>query len=526
MFPKHKGAESWTGPSPFKIKLNKYVYSPGDEIEVSLTADDGRFFTGVQIRAHRLKGDTEEIQGTFTNFPTEKLKSFDCIGGKKNLLGHKNGDPVTDIELIWKAPNTNEGDLVFTATFVEDFSTFWANINVELSTSIPFDPPPVRQVSVAESNFDFEACGKTMGCVLYPFYCKGEDCDVGLTYQTENDEVTFQMFARGEGYVSVGFSDDQLMGNDQTISCTAENDRVTIQHGRNPKLYNERQYTENQIWNMRTMHKDGMLYCSFTRPKRMRLVNANFPNKTQYFDLNDDYYVMVAWGYTYKGTDVMGKHKELPITTHSKVNFDTYEIYRAGALPLMTKIHAFLMLLAWMVFAGLAAIISRYYKKSFGGNLILGAALWFQSHRLTALLAFGFCAASFVLIFIKVFKFTNDAVLHAWFGMAVMVTTTGQVFAGLIRPGPKSKIRPIFNWGHWFFGKTLQLLSVITCFLAFNSKFIPEPQKLFGTIVISAWLGLQIIWEVFYEIRKCRQKSKYLGFISMLMRIWCIEILY
>ena len=34
----------------------------------------------------------------------------------------------------------------------------------------------------------------------------------------------------------------------------------------------------------------------------MSVYNPRAPNTTQMFDLNDDFYVMVAWGYTYKGS--------------------------------------------------------------------------------------------------------------------------------------------------------------------------------------------------------------------------------
>ncbi|KAK3096053.1 hypothetical protein FSP39_022565 [Pinctada imbricata] len=306
-----------------------------------------------------------------------------------------------------------------------------------------------------------------------------------MTYKTTTNTVTFQMFAKGQGYVSIGFSDDQEMGNDQTITCTAGNNAMSIQHGYNPGKFAFRQYVGNQLSNVKIRQVDGMTSCMFTRPKRMAVLNPMAPNGSQLFDLDAEYYVLIAWGSTYPGTDVMVKHMELPIATKTKVDFNTYRIYSAGALPLESQIHGFLMLFAWMICAGLAAIISRYYKVGIGGNIVKGAALWFQSHRIAGLLTFGITAASFILIFIKVDGLTTVAVIHAWFGVALMAITTGQILFGLCRPGPDSRWRPMFNWGHWLSGKTLQILSAATCFLAFYASFIPERQRFYGIIVLS-----------------------------------------
>lgn len=40
-----------------------------------------------------------------------------------------------------------------------------------------------------------------------------------------------------------------------------------------------------------------------------------------------------------------------------------------------------------------------------------------------------------------------------------MSVTVLQVVAGILRPDAESNIRPIFNWGHWFMGKSAHILS-------------------------------------------------------------------
>lgn len=40
-----------------------------------------------------------------------------------------------------------------------------------------------------------------------------------------------------------------------------------------------------------------------------------------------------------------------------------------------------------------------------------------------------------------------------------MATCTLQVLAGLLRPDLKSKVRPVFNIGHWLMGKATHVLA-------------------------------------------------------------------
>ena len=59
---------------------------------------------------------------------------------------------------------------------------------------------------------DYDKCGESMGCVLYPYYCTGENCDAGATFSEDGNQTRFQLFAKNtEGYISIGLSDDRLM---------------------------------------------------------------------------------------------------------------------------------------------------------------------------------------------------------------------------------------------------------------------------------------------------------------------------
>lgn len=52
-------------------------------ISVKVKGNNGRQFKGTQLAAHRSHGDIEEFLGEFTEYPTDKMKTLNCIGGKR-----------------------------------------------------------------------------------------------------------------------------------------------------------------------------------------------------------------------------------------------------------------------------------------------------------------------------------------------------------------------------------------------------------------------------------------------------------
>jgi hypothetical protein len=48
----------------------------------------------------------------------------------------------------------------------------------------------------------------------------------------------------------------------------------------------------------------------------------------------------------------------------------------------------------------------------------------------------------------------------------------------------------------------------VSIFLAFNINIISERQRTFGIVIASVWIACQVLWELFYEIRKRRRGKK------------------
>ncbi|XP_064601139.1 ferric-chelate reductase 1-like [Liolophura sinensis] len=516
MFPKHDLAEKMSTTCPFTIRLSSETYTPSQEITVFIEGSAEKTFKGFQIRAHRVKGDTETIMGTFTDFPDEYLKTLSCFGELHNMLTHKDAVDKGNLTLTWKAPDVPVGDLVFTATILTTFAEFWGDekSDVLVDTSGTANLGDLEKMhNQMHPDIDFVGtCGKTKGCVLFPRHCMGDDCLAAVSFHTHDDYVHFEMMAKAEGYVSVGFSDDKLMGDDETLSCTAQDLRVTVQRGYNPALYNDRQYTVGVV-NMTTVQKDGYIYCRFARPIVMPpLVSVNYTSDpptpiTQTFDLSKDWYLFLAWGYTFADTDVMGKHIELPLVTGDRVSLSSTTVYRGSIMSKWLQAHGCLTVIAWMLLVGLGTVVARHYRQGIGAKMARGQKRWFQFHRWLVGLAAVFTSVSFILIFVKLGGWSEYVTVHAYLGIAIMAATVLQALGGLIRPSPTSKMRPVFNWLHRTLGKLTHAATAAEIYFAFQVPLFPDAMRKFGFIVFLVWVVTQLFWEIVMEIRS-RQSKK------------------
>ncbi|XP_050397114.1 DOMON domain-containing protein FRRS1L [Patella vulgata] len=351
-FPKHKNTEKQTGTPPFRIEVDPQTYEPTQTISVNLEAlpNVNNQFKGVLVSAHRKTGNTEEILGSFTKVPIEKIKTLDCLDGRKNVAIHSNSNPVDAVALEWVSP-FNYGDIEFRATFVENFTRFWTGLSADLraenNNGLQLPDYTLPATSNIFTSIQWSDCGKTRGCFFHPESCTGENCDVAMTYMKNTEgSYTFELMAKAEGYVAVAFSKDKKMGEDEAALCTADGGRVTIQHGYNPGHYVDRQYTKG-FSDIQIRQADGKILCRFTRPKFTSMLMGR-----KWFNLTEPWYLQMAWGYTFIGTDVIGKHTEAPIITDEMVKLSEFKIHRptisssarvTTSLPLFISVFVFSM---------------------------------------------------------------------------------------------------------------------------------------------------------------------------------------
>jgi hypothetical protein len=61
----------------------------------------------------------------------------------------------------------------------------------------------------------------------------------------------------------------------------------------------------------------------------------------------------------------------------------------------------------------------------------------------------------------------------------------------------------------------------VTFFFAFNNEIIPQPQTYFANIVLGVYVGIQVLWELWFEISKKfvsrNHSGKYMLEVSLVM---------
>ena len=101
-----------------------------------------------------------------------------------------------------------------------------------------------------------------------------------------------------------------------------------------------------------------------------------------------------------------------------------------------------------------------------------------------------------------------EQVLHAGFGIAVTGLTVMQVIAGMVRPGPDSDKRLVFNRMHRFLGVVTYILAAITMFIGSRTSYMTDRMLATGTGLLAGLVVVQVFYAVFMEISACRCKGK------------------
>lgn len=526
-YPKHHGASTQTGVSPFKISVNTTEYEAGDVVEVTISGASKQF-RGFELAAYREPiGGAEcqpaEIVGRFHPLDDGKTKIFTCAAANwsfMNLATHKNNDLVSSVTFNWTAPPYNAGNILFQATVVEDFSIFWTNVNTTL-TAVPgqlLESPQYAEACAASLSkpFQMSGCGDHKACFLYPRHCEEDECVAAASfeYRSSYDDYLVEMYANPGspvGYVGVAFSEDADMANDETFTCAATTNEMSVQHGFNPGKFNER-FVTNDLKDAEVQLADSRLGCRFVMPaiSTVRRIDSatvfsDQPKTLTFpFDKNEGWRIQLAWGPVMADSNVITRHKDMPATSFSSVNIKDPQTHRGTAFHVLVRVHGALMIVAWTFLSGIVTVIARHYREMMSRKQLCGTKIWFQVHRGLAILVATLTALGLIIIFSHYgTPIRTAADPHAYWGLAATVAVGLQVIAGMLRPGPDHKLRIFFNWGHRILGHASHIIAGVTMFLAFNIDYITEDMNHFGTVTLSIWAGVQIMWHICFEVVSC-----------------------
>lgn len=519
MTPNHLGYEPSLYPPPFIVTVSSPKFTVGEPVSVTIKMDPGKTFRGFLLLARRADRGPEH---------NDRIGSFELVAGTQRVcdrggLTHtrEGYQPKSELTVEWSLPATdftyNPISVQFRVTVVSNVATFWVDERSPVIYDFRLNPtttlPPTTPRSY--STDITEGCGKTKGCYRNPPSCSEAACDIVVTWKRLNDRaVEFEMSADTDGWVALGLSDDKFMGDDDVMECMWNKSAVLVRVSRNDgkDTVKPSARAQTQLSRIDWSHSKGRIGCQFVRtlPFRARSDRNSDNNALSKFA---DHYLLLAKGSV---AEDGGKERhslepgKYPYVSPSVVDLkDKDDITYTARYPLV-KAHGCLMLIAWMMCASTAVLLSKYYKRMWPNDSLCGVEVWFAVHRALMIICLILTAIAFILIFLHVGGYSHmpdyPDKAHPPLGICVMILVILNPFITLFRCKPKSKYRPIFNWFHWLFGTVAYVLQLPAIFIGLNlhKAFVPP----WATWIMTAFVLFHLIIELLLEIHGCLNARK------------------
>uniref|UniRef100_A0A3Q2GR97 Putative ferric-chelate reductase 1 n=1 Tax=Cyprinodon variegatus TaxID=28743 RepID=A0A3Q2GR97_CYPVA len=329
--------------------------------------------------------------------------------------GFRPGEDVTGESLIAAVSHTSDS----------------AKTNIQ----VKWKPDSVGSI---EATITSAGCGDSKVCFSRPAGCDpatGSLCYfMSAQVLPGGSAVRYEMTGTADGYVAFGFSDDQMMGNDDIYICGIDRTGLMgVQRAFSTGRTAPQVQPLGNVSDVTASSQNGVLSCSFT---------SRNPISTQrssgYSSL---FYLLFAYGNSRNGKEILG------VNTCSTVQLSNCS---PGAL----------MLIAWMTTGPLGMMLARFLKGAGEGVKLFGKDLWFvvsENHVTVAA-----TITAFVLAFVFVNGWAEGA--HSVLGCLVLILALIQPTLALMRCGPQHRWRFLFNWGHSFIAASIHLLSVAAIF--------------------------------------------------------------
>lgn len=487
------------GRAPFAVSPARARTEEG-RVRVMLTSPQGVGFTGFVLVARPLNaedGDGTNALGHFSSMPDEAMP-LACGRAARSGATHNNKERKKNLEFEWEAPEDFEGPVVFNATFVQDFATFWVGVPsptvqvVRRSASVPdgvnaapgaaggpgatpartsrrpttttptpFSPEPEPEAPAQQDPL-YDGCGSLRSCFGAPAGCIAKrNCNAAVAVAVRGTRYEFEMKALKALYVAVGLSDDAKMGGDSVVECQTVGGKVQAFMSWNVPGIKKNQRLEDQdgISLVNGTYSDGTIYCKFTRDEVTTVEGKEFNLASRNYNL------LLAAGSLLNDNGV-GYHDKLASASAEQRNLADVSGF-SEASKLYLRLHGAFMLAAWIGAASIGIVLARYYKQTWVGNRLCGKDQWFVWHRFFMVLVWLLTLAGFVLIFVELGSWTADTRNpHAILGVVTTVLCFVQPLGAAMRPAPSSPRRPLFNWLHWLVGNAAHILAIVTIFFA------------------------------------------------------------
>lgn len=524
-------------PSPFRIIVSGESYRPNTEVRVNLTATGGHYFRSFILAAysydkHKFRIGQKPI-GQFKLLPDQDYQTkTDCIS-----TDGAPGTPVTayaivsddnklksNLRFVWN-PNRGYGDVEFRATFIENHDTFWVAEKSRPLSDLTSGSPSLAVRKVTRP-IDTSTCGDDKGCFREPPGCSEFECRYILTWSGDNQAINFELGGlvdtASDRYVALGISDDKYMGDDTVFTCAhnslKERTEVFFSYNtKDPKKNNPipkyiTSSSSNYVASDKQVYdglieeegsfENGRLRCRFRVKRDLDLTEPQLRSLR-----GGPAHLLFAHGFAVRGSPKMHgmSVEELPFASAEPVDFSRISNYHGRARYPLAKAHGCLMILAWVFFASLGLLLTKYYKPMWPNSRIFEHRYWFFGHFNCMATMFIVTIIAIILIFVEAGGYSEAPDLpqkaHPILGIIILVCIIINPILALIRPSEENKCRPVFNWFHWAFGTIANVLAIPTIFIGMDFGKVMVPW--WATWILVIWVIFHIAVELSLEIHQC-----------------------
>ncbi|XP_070709189.1 putative ferric-chelate reductase 1 [Pempheris klunzingeri] len=496
--PHHSGLSPQAEAAPFTVTTDHSSYWPGQRLKVQLQAPASIPFTGFLLQARELGGQSPV--GSFS-LSAGAAQLLTCSQRPNSSVSHRSESAKTSIHVTWRS-EADAGPIQFHASFVQNYKTFWVDVKSPVltfvngstgaSTGRPATPaaaahppaPPANNISSAD-------CGVTKVCFSQPSDCDpavSTDCYFMSAMMLSHSDaaVRYEMTGPSDGYVSFGFSDDQMMGNDDIYICgTDGGGLVQLQHAFSTGRTAPQALPLGNVSDVRASVQDGVISCSFT--------SMNTLSTQRTTGLDKSYHLLFAHGPSSSGR--IQFHRATFISAE-KVDISRPGLVREARWPHIIKAHGALMLTAWMTAGSLGMMVARYVKGVTKGQNLCGKDVWFLVHVAVMSVTVAATVIAFVLPFSYVKAWSGGA--HPVLGCLVMILSFLQPILALLRCGPQHPLRFLFNWSHALNGLAIKALSVAAIFTGL--KLIDSSPDRWLMKVMGGFVGWEVLFFILLDV--------------------------
>ncbi|XP_026219810.1 putative ferric-chelate reductase 1 [Anabas testudineus] len=454
-------------------------------------------FRGFLLKAAAVGSQT--AVGSFSG-PITGAQLLTCSQKSNSAVSQTSASTKTSIQATWTADASASGTSIqFSATFVQSTRTFWVAVKSPVLTftgeSAGSSTSPAITTSTTSVNASMSIsnaqCGDTKTCFSQPFNCDpsaSSDCYFmsAMMLSTSNGAIHYEMTGPSNGYIAFGFSDDQIMGNDDIYICGMDSRGLpTLQHAYSTGKTTPKTISLGDVSNLTATMQNNVISCSF--------ITTNAISTQRSISSNQNYYILFAYGPSSNGQ--ITPHTGT-FTSSDKIDFSKVQLLATKSeTPAIVKAHGALMLISWMTTGSLGMIVARYLKGMARGHKMFGKDHWFVVHVPVMCVTVAATIIAFIIIFVYGQGWAGGA--HPVLGCLIMILSFIQPIIAFLRCGPQHPTRYVFNWTHSLNALVIKILAVAAIFTGLELIDGSDSQWMVKTM--SGFTAWECLFYVFME---------------------------